>query len=151
MSTETKARILKPPCKCTGFGATGPPTPASDPRVPCVVLGAPSPTTPRTRVARYLSVHLAELVPWTGAPWTVLSGMRPPLGPCCPWESGRICRARQGPQHTWGSCAAHGRAGGSAGPGRGRSTLWGRGMLPMGERGDLHGQAMLCAHSPPAS
>lgn len=59
-------------------------------------------------MARHPSLRLAELVPWTGAPWTVLSGA--------------VVRL----VHPWAH-ASHGRAGGSAGPGRGRSTLWGRG------------------------
>lgn len=86
---------------CTqALGLPGLPPQLSGPCVPCAVLGAPSPTTPRTRVARHPSLRLAELVPWTGAPWTVLSGA--------------VVRL----VHPWAH-ASHWRAGGSAGPGRG--------------------------------
>lgn len=47
---------------------------------------------------------------------------------CCLWKSRGIFKARQG-------AAAH-----CGGP-----------VLPMGERKGLQGQAVLCAHSPPAS
>ena len=103
-------------------GLLGLPPQLSGPYVPCAVLGAPSPTIPRTRVARHPSAGPAELVPWVGAPWTVLSVT--------------VVRRIHPQAH-----AAHGRLGGSTGPGWGSQPTVGAGMgsvpspLPFGFRG----------------